>query len=136
MLKIQKDIEYALLALRYIFQNQGKQNISAKEISETLGIPYELLSKILQRMVKSGLIISQQGKFGGYNLSEKPDHISFSKVIESLNHKIQLTECMYAEATKDDCKRFDGCCLRSPLSQIQNKIIELFDKTTLRELLN
>lgn len=136
MLKIQKNIEYALLALKYIHLNQERDNISSKEISETLDIPYELLSKILQRMVKSGLINSEQGKYGGYRLSENPVNISFGKVIESLDQKVQLTDCMFTEATKDDCKRFEGCCLRNPLSKIQDKINTLFYQTTLNEILN
>jgi Rrf2 family protein len=136
MLKIQKNIEYALLALRHIHLNQDKNNISSKEISETLNIPYELLSKILQRMVKSGLIISVQGKFGGYRLNENPVNISFGRVIESLDQKVQLTDCMFNGATKDACKRFESCCLRNPLSKIQDKINDLFYETTLDELLN
>ena len=136
MLKIQKNIEYALLALRYIHENQIQKSVSSKEISETLNIPYELLSKILQRMVKSGLIVSQQGKFGGYTLNEIPENISFGRVIASLDQKVQLTDCMFDEATKSDCKRVEGCCLRSPLSVIQNKINDLFNQTTLNEILN
>ncbi|MBU1100308.1 MAG: Rrf2 family transcriptional regulator [Bacteroidetes bacterium] len=136
MLKIQKNIEYALLALRYIYQNQENKSISSKEISETLSIPYELLSKILQRMVKSDLISSQQGKYGGYTLNELPDNISFGRVISALDQKVQLTDCMVSDPSKENCKRVEGCCLRSPLSGIQDKINDLFNNITLNEILN
>lgn len=136
MLKIQKNIEYALLALKHIYQNQEDKNISSKEISETLSIPYELLSKILQRMVKSGLISSQQGKYGGYTLNELPENISFGRVITALGQKVQLTDCLVEDPSKEDCKRVEGCCLRSPLLGIQDKINDLFNNTTLNEILN
>ena len=136
MLKIQKNIEYALLALRHIHQKSGEMHISSKEISETLDIPYELLSKVLQRLVKSGLIISQQGKYGGYSLNELPEKISFGRVIEALDEKVQLANCLIENPTTGDCKRYQDCCLRNPLIRIQDKINDLFHQTTLNEIIN
>ena len=136
MLKIQKNIEYALLALRYIHQNEERTNISSREISETLTIPYELLSKILQKMVKSGLIISVQGKNGGYRLDKNPSEISIITVMESLEQKVQLTDCLLENAGTEHCKRVNDCCLRNPLISVQNKINDLFGKITLSEIIN
>ena len=68
MIKISKSVEYSILALHFISDNEKYTSISSRVISDELNIPYDLLSKLLQKLVKQGIIKSQQGKYGGYNL--------------------------------------------------------------------
>lgn len=86
-------------------------------------------------MNKEGIIKSQQGTKGGYVLNIPPDKISLSFLLSALEQKIQLTDCMTAKPTKDDCARISNCCLRTPLGKIQIKIEELFNNTTIMELI-
>ena len=66
MLKIAKSVEYAVLALKYINDRQDLNCVSTKLIAESLDIPYDLLAKIMQKLVKNDIIISEQGTKGGY----------------------------------------------------------------------
>jgi Rrf2 family protein len=136
MLKIAKSVEYSILALRFIANNQELECVSTKEISERENIPYDLLAKLMQKLVKHNIILSKQGKLGGYSLNISPEHLSINDVIIALDERVQLTDCMVDNATTNDCGRLDNCCLRSPLSKMQDKIVDLFKQTTLREILN
>ena len=136
MLKIAKSVEYSILALRYIAQNQDLECVSTKEISQRENIPYDLLAKLMQRLVKHNIILSKQGKAGGYRLNIDPEQLSLNQVILAIDQKIQLTDCMVENPTTEDCGRVNDCCLRSPLSKMQEKIEDLFRQTTLREILN
>lgn len=136
MLKIAKSVEYSILALRFIANNQNYECVSTKEISERENIPYDLLAKLMQKLVKHNIILSKQGKFGGYALNVSPEQLSINDVILALDEKIQLTDCMVENPTTNDCARVVNCCLRSPLSKIQDKIVDLFKQTTLQEILN
>ena len=60
------------MAIAYIAWNHGERVVNTKEIAEAYSIPVELLAKILQRMVKGGLITSLSGPKGGYSLSTSP----------------------------------------------------------------
>ena len=135
MLKLAKSVEYAIFALKYIAENPQSDCISTKEISEKMNIPYDLLAKILQRLVKDELIYSIQGTKGGYSLRVQPGDVSITRIINAVDQKIQLTDCMFHGATTNDCGRVETCCLRSPLSRIQDKINILFDNTTLMEII-
>ena len=53
MLKITRKVEYALIALRHLQQNQEGDLSSSKEIALKYDIPKELLAKILQSLVKN-----------------------------------------------------------------------------------
>lgn len=136
MLKISKSVEYSILALQYISDNEVYSSLSSKKISSELKIPYELLSKILQKLVKQGIIRSQQGKYGGYKMLIPSNKLTIFNIINALGENVQLTNCTVNDATTDDCGRLNNCNIRSPFWNLQNKINEVFHSITLKELTN
>ena len=58
MLRFSKKSEYGLMAVHYIAFHQQDGVVNSKRIAEDLGIPAELLAKILQRLSKGKLIAS------------------------------------------------------------------------------
>ena len=136
MIKISKSVEYSLLALRYIADNEKLTTISSRNISDQLNIPYDLLSKLLQKLVRKGIVQSKKGKYGGYNLLVSEENLSILDIIDALDENIQLTNCTFDNANKEDCNRIDDCCIRSPFWHLQNKINEMFNSLTLNQLKN
>jgi Rrf2 family protein len=136
MIKISKSVEYSLLALRYIADNESCATISSRNISDELNIPYDLLSKLLQKLVKKRIIQSKQGKYGGYNLLVSENEITLLKIIDALDENIKLTNCTFTNANSDDCSRIDDCCMRSPIWNLQLKINDMFESITLNDLKN
>ncbi|MCO6473397.1 MAG: Rrf2 family transcriptional regulator [Melioribacteraceae bacterium] len=134
MLKIAKSVEYALLALRYI--SRKSEPSSAKEISERLNIPYDLLAKILQKLCKNEVISSLKGTKGGYLLYKEFSKTSLNEIIIALEDRIQLTDCMVDNPGREACQRYDDCCLVNPMSKMQNKLVTLFENTYLDEIIN
>src|SRR3989442_14781778 len=76
MLRFTKRADYGLMAIHYIAVHDDVGAVSAKRIAEEFGIPPELLAKILQRLAKRRLIVSQNGPKGGYGLSRPPSKIT------------------------------------------------------------
>ena len=58
MLRFTKKADYGLMAIDYIAFHQHDGVVNAKRIAEDLGIPAELLAKILQRLAKRRVIAS------------------------------------------------------------------------------
>jgi Rrf2 family protein len=135
MLKISKSIEYSILALKYISEHSDEESVNAKKISSEANIPFELLAKLLQKMAREGIISSIQGTRGGYHLSVNPSELNLLSVMNAVEQNVQLTDCSFEGATADDCPRMENCCLRNPLTNIQNKILDLFNKVTLAEII-
>jgi len=134
MLKLSKKIEYAILALKYIAENPEENCLSNKVISQNAEIPYDLSAKILQQLVRSEIIKSTQGTHGGYSLNVSPDKLNLGQIANAVEDEIQITNCMFDSATQEDCARIDDCCIKSPLSKVQNQINEIFNKTFLNEI--
>src|SRR3989442_13328648 len=72
MLRFTKRVDYGLMAIQYVAFHEGVSPVAVKQIAEEFNIPTELLAKILQRLAKRGLIVSQNGPKGGYRLAHQP----------------------------------------------------------------
>jgi Rrf2 family protein len=64
--------------------------VTAKEISDKYGIPYDLLAKVLQRLSKANLIVSHQGVRGGYSLALDPRTVHIPTIIHAIEAQRRL----------------------------------------------
>ena len=75
MLRLSKKADYALIAMKHHALRGDRVDpgsSSAREIAELYDIPVELMAKVLQRLVRRGLLASHQGTRGGYELARLP----------------------------------------------------------------
>src|SRR5678809_659996 len=107
MLKLTKKADYGLIALRHLACQAQNGSIkvtgSAKEISDRYRIPLPLLSKVLQTLVRNGLLVSEQGATGGYKLARDPHEITALEVIRSIDGPIILTQCFTEHDEPIEC---------------------------------
>jgi len=132
MLRLSKKSDYALIAMKHLATRQdGGSSSSAREISEAYAIPLELLAKILQRLVRAGLLLSVQGTRGGYRLARPAAAISVVDVIHAVDGPVTVTAC-----SPDDnaCEQYGTCSIRDPLWKIKSRIVETLSTVTVAEL--
>jgi len=135
MLKLSKKAEYALMAAKFMaLQNSGSLT-SAREIAEGYKIPYPLVAKVLQSLVRSNLAVSVKGVNGGFSLSRKPEQISLLDIIAAVDNNFRLANCMQPYSTEADCSHFNCCKIRNPLAEVQRKIDKVFIETSLTQIL-
>ncbi len=134
MLKLSKKIDYGLLAMNYIALSHDTLSVNTKRIADEYHIPVELLAKVLQRLAKRGLIVSQNGPKGGYVLARPATEITVSEIIEAIEGPIMLTTCSLVGKGDGACDQWSWCSLRSPLHKIQDGIRKLLQGMTLAEM--
>jgi len=132
MLRFTKRADYGLMAIHYIAISDEPGAVSAKRIAEEFGIPPELLAKILQRLAKRQLIVSQNGPKGGYVLTRHPSDISVGEVVRALEGPINIVSCL----DHGGCPQEPRCNLRRPVQKLQTAISQLLDTMSLAELSN
>ena len=131
MLRLSKKADYALMAMRHLALKTGAPSTSAREIAEQYDIPIELMAKVLQRLVRTGLLLSTQGTRGGYTLSRLPTAISVADVIQAIDGPFTVTAC---STEKSDCEQYGKCSIRDPLWQIRERIVEALGTVTIAEM--
>lgn len=131
MIRISKKVEYALIALKFI-SNSNHKLITAREISDTTNIPYDLLSKILQKLKNENILASSQGTNGGYFLTKKPDEIPLFNLMNVIDGDTSIAECLHESADKDCCL-VETCSIKSPITKLQKEVEELFKSKTISD---
>ena len=131
MLRFTKRADYGLMAIHRIAIHEDRGAVSAKRIAEEFSIPPELLAKILQRLSKEGLIVSQNGPKGGYVLARRPMEITVGQVVRALEGPINIVECLEQDSA---CPQMARCNLRRPVQKIQAAISQMLDTMSLTEL--
>jgi len=131
MLKLTKKADYGLIALKHLAMSGRAGAASAKEIADAYGMPLPLLAKILQKLTKTGLLVSLPGSSGGYKLAKRPEKISALEVIHAIDGPIILTTCFTAHGR---CDQSDKCTVREPLRRVHEAIIDLLGKITISEM--
>jgi Rrf2 family protein len=132
MLRLSKKADYALIAMKHLAQKSGGGlSTSARDIAEQYDIPIELMAKVLQRLVRTGLLVSTQGTRGGYALSRGAGSISVADVIQAIDGPFTVTAC---STEKHDCEQYNKCSIRDPLWQIRERIQAALDTVTIAEM--
>lgn len=131
MLKLTKKTDYGLIAMRHLAEHVRLGACSAKDLADIYGIPQEALAKILQKLARSKLLISQQGTNGGYVLARHAREISALEVIRAIEGPLFITSCSSA---KGHCNQNVKCTVREPLLKVNRTIEEVLDKLTVGEL--
>ena len=118
------------MALKH-FSKANDSIVTAKEISDEYKIPYELLSKILQKLKKDEVLTSIQGTKGGYQLNKKPEQINIYFLMNAIDGDMGLTECQCAHNKGGVCIMNDNCSIKEPISVMQKEIEEIFKRKTI-----
>jgi len=119
MLKLTKKADYALMAMKHLAEHPSGSSRSAKDVADAFGIPPEALAKILQRLAKAGLLVSQHGINGGYMLARPAHTISAFDVIQAIDGPLFITSCV---TLRGECGQSDRCNIREPLRKVNESI--------------
>jgi len=132
MLRLSKKADYALMAMKHLAQKSpGAHSTSAREIAEQYDIPIELLAKVLQRLVRTHLLVSTQGTRGGYMLSRPSSTISVADVIQAIDGPFTVTAC---STENHSCDQYTKCSIRDPLWQIRERIVGTLGTVSLAQM--
>ena len=126
MLKLSKKVDYALMALMHLAQEEGSR--STREIAELYAMPQDLLAKILQKLAKGGLVVSHQGTKGGYQLGRPAASINVVQVVEAVEGGLSLTQCLTDVGA---CDQFDTCNIKSPLQRLNDHVLLTLSRVTI-----
>jgi len=131
MLKLTKKADYGLIALKHLASGRSGGSASAKEIAATYRIPLPLLSKVLQKLARNGILESAQGTNGGYRLARAPGKISALEIIRTIDGPITLTSCYTKHG---DCDQSERCTVREPLRKVHEGILNLLGSITILDM--
>jgi Rrf2 family transcriptional regulator, nitric oxide-sensitive transcriptional repressor len=132
MTKLNRKIEYSLMALKYIQERQSNPKVTAKEVADAVHAPFEVIARVMQVMAQKGLLASEQGASGGYRLNQELKNISLFQLVEIIEGPTALVKCITEDGS---CDIGSSCNIASPLKSLNNKLNSFFKNIPLSELL-
>jgi Rrf2 family nitric oxide-sensitive transcriptional repressor len=92
MMLFSQTAEYALRAAAHLGANVGRPQ-TTQEIAAGTRVPAGYLSKVLQKLGRSGLVRAQRGLNGGFTLTRAPDDITALEIVNAVDRIGRITEC-------------------------------------------
>ncbi len=124
-------VEYAMRAVLALAAGDGTP-MTTRQIAETMLVPQSYLSKVLQALVRGGLVYSTRGLKGGFVLVRTADKITLLEILNSVNPLQRIESCPLDLDTHSS----DLCPLHRRLDQAMAMVEEAFSGTTLAEILS
>ena len=129
VMQVSRKIDYALRAIIHLAGEEGRERACAlAEIATRERIPRQFLEKIVQDLVRGGLVRSRRGPHGGYVLARPADQMTFRDVIEAVEGPISLNVCVGEHA---ECFMLGACGMNRIWAEGQRRVMELFQSTTI-----
>ena len=128
---ISQTVEYALRAIVTIAQHEGRP-CTARQISEITKVPSAYLSKLMQGLVRSGLVRSQRGLHGGFVLEKRPEELTIWAIVDVVEPIQRIHECPLGIQEHGATL----CPLHRRLDTAMETIETMFRETTVAEVLS
>jgi len=95
MIAITRAAEYSLRATAALVQfRENNKTATVAEIAVSEAIPESFLRKLLKPLIRADIVRSERGYSGGITLAKHPAEISVLDVIEAVDGKLSLNECV------------------------------------------
>ena len=117
---ITRATEYAIRAILYMSRQPAGEIIFKKDICKAQDITPAFLTKILQPLIKDGIVGSQRGVGGGFYLEKSPAEITLLDIIKSQEGPVYLNQCLVKDNT---CEREFFCPIHGAWKQIREEFM-------------
>ena len=96
-----------------------------RDICEAQDITPAFLTKILQPLIKEGIVGSQRGVGGGFFLAKNPADITLLDIIKTQEGPVYLNQCLVKEG---NCNREFFCPVHGAWKKIRADFMQLLEK--------
>lgn len=131
MFKLSKATDYGIVLMAQLASDPTGVPHNARELAQCSDLPVPMVSKILKALAKEGLLVSQRGSKGGYNLARAPEELTVSEMIRVLEGPVALTDCAIGPSL---CEHETSCSVREPWQLISRVVERALADVTLADL--
>ena len=126
-----RSAEYAIRGLVSMTQAAPGEATLAKQIAADAGVPADFLAKILQDLVRHGLLKSNKGPRGGFRMIGPAQELALLRVVEAVDGPGRYQRCI---AGSDECHDRVACPMHDSWVPVRQHIVEYLQGTTIADL--
>ena len=126
-----KPCEYAVRALVFLARSPDRRAVQGTEIARGEGLPAPVLGKVLQELVRKGLLDSRRGPGGGFRLARDSRLITLRDVVAAIDGLDQFSECAVG---LEHCSDESLCPLHDTWKALRTHMMNYLQETTLADM--
>jgi Rrf2 family protein len=134
MIKINRKVEYALMALNLMQERDPGALTTAREVCDLFGAPFDTTAKVMQLMNGAGILQSQKGVKGGYTLARNLSEVTYLELVQLIEGKSFMMDC-HDRGDEGPCDLYHRCNISQPIKRLNDYLITIFGALTIGELL-
>lgn len=124
-------IEYAVRAVIMLAYLEEQGPVGNTVLAERSQVPPSYLSKVLQGLVKSGIVSSRRGVGGGFKLARSPEEITILDIVNAVDPIARIRGCPLGLESHSKVL----CPMHARLDEAMKQVEEVLARSTVAELL-
>ncbi|QNT78861.1 SUF system Fe-S cluster assembly regulator [Entomobacter blattae] len=128
MFKVSKLVDYAVIILTHLAEQEGVSTVPA--ISRHTDVPEPTVAKVLKILSLSSLVSSKRGIHGGYKIVSPLYHITVAQVVKAIEGNIDIAACVEGQP----CKAHPNCQIYGGWDIVDKAIKKVMNTITLAEM--
>ncbi|MFF1254834.1 RrF2 family transcriptional regulator [Pseudarthrobacter sp. NPDC058329] len=130
-MKINAFADVSLRALMVLAAAPAGTLLTTQNVADTVGTPYNHVSKAMAKLRNLGLIEVERGRTGGSRLSHAGRVATVGRILRQLDTRADAADCV---APGGNCPLINECKLRSALSRAREAFYRELDDVVIADL--
>jgi Rrf2 family protein len=130
-MQLTRAADYAIRVMVHLTSLPRGSRFNLNDLAADVDVPPVFLSKVLQRLVKAGLVASRRGKQGGFELTCDASAVSLLDVLGALDSVPYLNNCVSSE---QPCGRSATCGAHVVWLEAQERMREVLAGASLERM--
>jgi len=132
-LKLTQGADYAIRAMIHIASLPDGRPAMRRDIARVQKIPADFVAKILQSLVRAGILNSSRGTGGGFSLARERENTNLLEVVEAIEGPLAIVACA---GQPGDCDHSSFCPADVVWREVQCSIRDVLRRATLETLVS
>ncbi|HEY2857665.1 MAG TPA: Rrf2 family transcriptional regulator [Terracidiphilus sp.] len=130
-MQLTRAADYGVRVMIHLAGKPKGKRLSLPELAAATATPESFLSKVLQALTHDGLLVSQRGQMGGFELSARGHASSVRDVVEAVDGPIHLNVCL---TSGKSCSRQAWCPAHPVWARAQEAMLEVLESALIAHL--
>ena len=128
-----RECEYALKGMAALPDGATARPLMLSEIAAREELPLSFLSKIFQKLLKHGLVVSRRGVERGYTLAREARAIPLRSILEAIEGPDLFSRCLFSYHR---CGEETPCLIHCAWRDVRPQAQAAFERTTLQDVVD
>ena len=130
-MRLSTKVRYALRATLELALREGEGPIQLRHIAKAQDISPKYLEQLAIPLRNAGLLRSERGPTGGYELARPAVTITALDVVQAVEGPVDLLDCI---GQSRRCARAETCAARTLWERVSSAIADVLRETTIADL--